>query len=1667
MFRKALALFLVILLLGVFPPLDSHITRQASAWPTPDITISIDTTISTDTRYDESVIELKANLVVTANLTLNSTWFIVNCTSPSEFEINVSSGGALIITNGSMVTPYTLGDDYVLEVSGTLDVEGSTIRGANRVFLNSSSSKGIFKDAMINNTTSTGLYIQTPDLDIQGLTVEKTGVAASAIYVEGTVPFPDLRFKDVIASGGTNGLYVNLSGGRLGNLTLDNVTMSGGSSYGLQARPKDSATISNCTLNGAATGMWLMTDGAQISVTNTTIKGVTSLYALNITNDIGSETNSNANITIADVTVNQSAAASGISATGRKVELYNVKVDGTKMGLRARGNDAVTITGLDVANTTASEAVQIYSSKNVSIGGSKRNTVHNNTDQGIAIIGVGNVTMSNIDVKGNAHGAIPRPKTGVYIGQAGSFVIGKVDIANALLYDNGDTGLMLTATANTFVGTLSVTNSTVSKHNVQGINISNDQATGTLHVADATMDNSTVHAINASRLGTLNMIKTRIDNVSTDYIANLNVGSVLLDRVTVMNAASGGFRLLNQVSIRGDIVVKDFKADLVSGGGAKYVLFLNRTSTDNITVKGAVMRDINTNGLRAAGDGWLDLDGVNVTNTSAVAITIGGIGNATLSNAVVALGMTTAVDATTNNRLVVKRSDLNSSVARIRLTGIQNCTIENSTIARVGGTDIQLTNSFATTYNTTFNATTFPGVTGNATAYWFANARVLNSLGQPVAGLNLSIKDGVNKEVLNITTGALGGVDWFPLQGFFENSSGRDMSTAMHNFTAWNASRTMSEERNMTTGQDVEFVWNTAPRMEGPTNVSVMEGIPSWVQYNISDNELPLASLVVASNSTNVTWVAANWTFQFDYPLDSTSEKVKVNVSDGRLIASLDINVTVLHVNRPPVVILAGDNTTDLTVEEDVVRYVGLNISDKDDLVSALTVTSSDPNVTYLATNTSLRFEYPNNASSNLVYINVSDGKTNVTVTFNVTFMPVNDNPLITTANALFADDDLEYYNDYEGYDIDSDVLSWYVITTAKWLKMDVKTGELKGTPNDVDIGTVRVEVQLKDDDAGTTSIAFDLTVRNRNDAPRFVSAPPSVATVGQLYIYDITVLDEDMDVITLALESGPTGFTVNTAAKNCTWKPTEAQVGTKQVNISAYDGNEKAYQSFSVVVSPVEKPPNNKPVISSTALIEAVAGRLYSYKVIAADIDPWDVTNLTITLVKGPLGMTLDSTWLITWTPVSADAGNAYYVEVSVSDGKDAVSQTFNIYVKLGMDKPSIKLTSPTEMQKVSGKVIVECEVIWEEGPITDVSITVDGTTVGSMTRTSGTNIWRLELDTTDYDNGVRNIVITAKAPGSASNTRSFQLTFDNAKDGGNDASIIGGPLMFVLIGIIAACAAIGGFAVVSSSKKRSAEEARQRRLRAGREEAEEREREEEERKEKTVEKGEAVVRPRRPVPVRRTLEAVEVPSARVEAVRVATAAPVVTAVAVMEEEPEVERPSAQARVKAVEPKKAEVEEPGDEEGGGDYVIPYDKYTTEQLQAYEKDYEKGISADRMEAGGAVAGKGKEEEEEEEDDDEGMEEMEVESEIIEDRPPGREEEDDDEGMEEMEVERETVDDRSADDILDEIITGPSGAPKKDKGPEPPWPGPVDKKKKPGNLSDAAVDKILDEMLDDL
>ncbi|NJL63047.1 MAG: hypothetical protein HC903_15945, partial [Methylacidiphilales bacterium] len=159
-------------------------------------------------------------------------------------------------------------------------------------------------------------------------------------------------------------------------------------------------------------------------------------------------------------------------------------------------------------------------------------------------------------------------------------------------------------------------------------------------------------------------------------------------------------------------------------------------------------------------------------------------------------------------------------------------------------------------------------------------------------------------------------------------------------------------------------------------------------------------------------------------------------------------------------------------------------------------------------------------------------------------------------------------------------------------------------------------------------------------------------------YQYNLSGSDADGDLLLWSLDTAPAGMIIDPTTGALRWQPRADQLGQHTVKIRLTDAlGAFVGQEFSLIVNGLNTPPQ----INSTPKTIAAVDQPYTYQVIATDAEGEEIT---VSLGKSPVGMTIDSNGVIKWTP-KLDQLQEYQVEVIATDkaGASAI-QTYTVEV-------------------------------------------------------------------------------------------------------------------------------------------------------------------------------------------------------------------------------------------------------------------------------------------------------------------------------------------------------------------------------------------------------------------
>ena len=432
-------------------------------------------------------------------------------------------------------------------------------------------------------------------------------------------------------------------------------------------------------------------------------------------------------------------------------------------------------------------------------------------------------------------------------------------------------------------------------------------------------------------------------------------------------------------------------------------------------------------------------------------------------------------------------------------------------------------------------------------------------------------------------------------------------------------------------------------------------------------------------------------------------------VQESGLRTTQDFIINVQNVNDSP----EFSSSPILVATEDSLYTYNIIVSDEDQdtlvitaatLPAWLTLTDNGNN-----TATLMGISRQVDVGDNIVKLIATD-PFNVTreQNFTINVENVNDNPVFVSSPMLTTYEDHVYYYNITVTDEDGDNVTITASTLPSWLTLidnGNNTGLLSGTPLQNDVGINSVVLVGTDTNNAITNLNFDINVLNTNDQPVFTSSPILVATEDSVYTYNITVTDEDGDIVTISPSNLPAWLTLtdngnNTAILSGT--PLQNDIGNHAITIFATDnGNGISNQNFNLSVSGV----NDSPIFTSSPVLLADEDSVYTYNITVTDEDG---DNVTITYSTLPSWLTLtdngDNTAILSGTPLQNDIGE-YSVVIIAADTAGGIStQDFTIVVASVNDLPIFATSAPTSGKKFA---LYKYDITITDEENEDVSIT------------------------------------------------------------------------------------------------------------------------------------------------------------------------------------------------------------------------------------------------------------------------------------------------------------------------------------------------------------------------
>ncbi len=216
---------------------------------------------------------------------------------------------------------------------------------------------------------------------------------------------------------------------------------------------------------------------------------------------------------------------------------------------------------------------------------------------------------------------------------------------------------------------------------------------------------------------------------------------------------------------------------------------------------------------------------------------------------------------------------------------------------------------------------------------------------------------------------------------------------------------------------------------------------------------------------------------------------------------------------------------------------------------------------------------------------------------------------------------------------------------------VDELTGTIEWTPTKDQVDTHTITLLVSD---GYTKDeqTFDIYV---NHPPTIVSTAPAMALVGEVYKYQVRVVDKNADAdLKFELVKSPQGMQMSRDGK-IVWVPKPAQINYHVFEIKVSDGYVEDVQTSKVFV-------NIAPSIISTPKPVGLTGYEYRYKVVAEDLNKDKITFRAVRLPK--YAKFNKKTGLLRWKPRNTQRGPNPVVILAIDEHGATTTHEFQVHV-------------------------------------------------------------------------------------------------------------------------------------------------------------------------------------------------------------------------------------------------------------------------------------------------------------------------------------------------------------------------------------------------------------------
>ncbi len=413
-----------------------------------------------------------------------------------------------------------------------------------------------------------------------------------------------------------------------------------------------------------------------------------------------------------------------------------------------------------------------------------------------------------------------------------------------------------------------------------------------------------------------------------------------------------------------------------------------------------------------------------------------------------------------------------------------------------------------------------------------------------------------------------------------------------------------------------------------------------------------------------------------------------------------------------------------------------------------------------------------NDVGDNDVAIQLQDALgTTVTQNFTIAVANTNDAPSFSSSPITVAIQDIEYNYIVGTTDVDvGDTRSLSSTSLPPWLTLTDNgdgTGNLTGTPTNLDLGAVDINLAVGDVAGAIVNQIFTINVNNTNDPPEFSSTPVILAIEDSPYEYNVTSTDPDVgDNLTIVALSIPGWLSLEDNGDGTArifGIPLNAHVGNNNVVLNVTDAQgDVDNQDFIINVANT----NDAPFFNSTPILSGQQDILYNYDITTGDVDAGDTRVIVAVAKPGWLSFSdhNNGTATLSGIPSNLDLGTHNIIlNVEDADGA-AVDQVFNVVVDNTNDPPTF---TSTPIIVATEDLAYSYSITTLDPDVRDV-ISITGPSVPTWLTLTDHGDGSATLAGTPQNSNVGNsqVVLKVEDLALANEDQSFTIVVDNTND-------------------------------------------------------------------------------------------------------------------------------------------------------------------------------------------------------------------------------------------------------------------------------------------------------------